>query len=511
MQLDQAKEKGQRYSWKRLLAPQRLRASHTSHEVGDRRNAFQQDQHRILLSASFRRLQDKTQVFPLERSDFVRTRLTHSLEVASLARSLGHMAGHLLCERGLAPELEFADVQAMGDLLYCAGLVHDIGNPPFGHYGETSIREAFRDHMQRLQYRQRPLTAWLSSAQQADFLHFEGNAEALRVLSKLHFVVDEHGMNLTLPLLASLIKYPVPSSRVDPEHPAVMYHKAGWFQAEEDLVARIHEATGLGLGQRHPLTWLLEAADDISYGTADIEDGYKKNFFSYEDLLQDLAEFEPKWSHDGLALSAPSILASKQAARYAEELAQLKNIWQKAQDLKQTEAVGAFVTPGLYAIQNWLIALQSRLIREVAELFVQQEGAIMTGEWATPLLAQCPSGAVLEALSQIAAKRIFRSRPIVQIEISAHTVISGILEQLLPAAVTWEEEAPSSLEPRLMSLVSENFRAQYRYAARGQDEAQRLYLRLLLVTDYVSGMTDSYAFSLFQQLKGIRSPKLFSN
>ena len=485
-----------RYRWDQLLAPTRIRSRHASAEdlprpgerPGDRRNAFEQDYHRIVLAASFRRLQDKTQVFPLERSDFVRTRLTHSLEVSSLARSLGQIMAHEVRKRGLDATLDGEVANEISDLLLCAGLVHDIGNPPFGHYGETTIRDWFARQLPLLHYRGRALTELLTPAMQADLLYFEGNAEALRVLSKLHFLVDEHGMNLTLSLLGCLIKYPVPSTEIDPEAADVRRHKLGWFQAENELVARIAEATGVR-DARHPLTWLLEAADDISYRTADIEDAFKKGCFTYGEFRDAL-----------LSAHALERATEGQRARYHAQIALLDGLLVEGRE----RALGR---PELYAIQNWVVRLQSELLRSVAGAFCDHYDAIMAGTHPRELFDGIPSEPMLRALGEIAYDFVFSSRPIVQMEIAANTIIGGLLDKFVPAALYWQTEVPqTSLEPRLMAIVSDNFRASYERHAAGRDEVWQLYLRLLLITDYISGMTDSYALNLFQQLNGINPP-----
>ena len=172
---------------------------------------FEKDYHRIIGSASFRRLQDKTQVFPLDKSDYIRTRLTHSLEVSSFARSLGQNVG----EKIIREKKDYSFTTQMKEdicaILQCAGLLHDIGNPPFGHFGETVIQDWFKEHLPLISYNGKPLTEILLPQMQNDFYNFEGNTQALRVVSKLHFLVDENGMNLTKALLGTIIKYPLSS------------------------------------------------------------------------------------------------------------------------------------------------------------------------------------------------------------------------------------------------------------------------------------------------------------
>lgn len=195
-------------NWQTLLCDDRIR-SYKKQSSTDLRTEFEKDYHRIIGSASFRRLQDKTQVFPLDRSDFIRTRLTHSLEVSSLAKSLGQNISEsirtVIQDRDFTPEHK----AAVCDILQCAGLIHDIGNPPFGHFGETAIQDWFKKNLERLSFKERRLADILNLQMIQDFCHFEGNTQAFRVVTRLHFLVDKHGMNLTKALLGTIIKYPV--------------------------------------------------------------------------------------------------------------------------------------------------------------------------------------------------------------------------------------------------------------------------------------------------------------
>ena len=473
-----------RFNWTKLLSHERSRPSHHPQDL-DTRNVFEQDYHRIIMSASFRRLQDKTQVFPLDRSDFIRTRLTHSLEVSSLARSLGQNIAHEIYFRSLDPSTTPSVVTEICDLLLAAGLLHDIGNPPFGHYGETTIRDWFGKHLSLIEFQGQPLDRLLGEQMQADFLHFEGNAQALRLLTKLHFLVDEHGMNLTLPVLATLIKYPRRSTELDPASPDISRRKMGYFLAEEELFARISEVTGTG-SRRHPLTYVLEAADDISYRTADIEDAYKKHHFTFGQL--EYALLNSKRMQDATA--------SEQAI-YLRQVGLLAELRDEARSR-------GLDRPELYAIQNWVIRVQSQLMTAAAGSFCDHYEAIMEGDYEGDILHEPDGGLMIDTLGDIAVEQVFRSRTIVQMEISAHTIISSLLDKFIPACIYWDTDVEqSSLEPRLMSLVSDNYKQAYFNYSKDADPVTKLYLRLLLITDYICGMTDSYAKDLYEQMNGL--------
>ncbi|WP_321016422.1 dGTP triphosphohydrolase, partial [Hungatella effluvii] len=235
--------------WSTLLCEDRIRSLVKRPTGTDLRTEFEKDYHRIIGSASFRRLQDKTQVFPLDRSDFIRTRLTHSLEVSSFAKSLGQNISAsirtVIKDESFLPE----HALAMCDILQCAGLIHDIGNPPFGHFGETAIQDWFKRRLPDLRFQRsgeeaRPLDEVLNRQMVEDFYHFEGNTQALRVVTKLHFLVDEHGMNLTKALLASIIKYPGSSLEVDKHSGNIKTKKMGYFYADREAFDDIQASCG---------------------------------------------------------------------------------------------------------------------------------------------------------------------------------------------------------------------------------------------------------------------------
>ncbi|MBF2482408.1 dNTP triphosphohydrolase, partial [Listeria seeligeri] len=269
--------------WTTLLngrTPDRERTPNTY----DLRNVFENDYQRIILSASFRRLQDKTQVFPLEKNDFIRTRLTHSLEVSTIAKSMGTMVGTQIVRDKIDPLFTVENIRELSDLLASAGLLHDIGNPPFGHFGETAIRQWFAKELPLLTLDKISINTILEEQMCGDFLNFEGNAQVLRVVTKLHQLFENsYGMNLTSATLNSFIKYPVSSLQIDKSH--IKSKKMGYFYAEKDIFKKITEQTGT-FDNRHPVTFLLEAADDISYLIADLEDAVKKGIVSIDTVIE---------------------------------------------------------------------------------------------------------------------------------------------------------------------------------------------------------------------------------
>lgn len=515
-------------SWKRLLQPLRFPLQQTA-PVGEAKltsKPFETDFQRIILSASFRRLQDKTQVFPLDKSDFVRTRLTHSLETASFAKTISQLTFNKLradtCKTPLPAGLELPDtteIAIIENILLSAGLLHDIGNPPFGHYGETTIRSWFKNNLARLQYRQKSLTHWLNQQMQQDFYNFEGNAQALRLLTKLHFLDDNSGMHLTYPLLHCLIKYPVNSLNIENRTTDVAHgdnsvahssgniarHKLGYFYAEKAIFHELSLTLGtalsgdiapsagnseqlsytypITLGEtacRHPLSFLLEACDDIAYRTADIEDALRKNKLNYFTLLAHITQ------------------AAAVHPELASDAADLNNFYNLARKR-------GYVETELYAVQNWLMQAQNRLLQDLAASFCENYCAIMQGNCTSPLAAGRYSGYLLDLLGEIAYRYVFTSKDIVTLEVACDTVINSLLDLFIPACINYGQESADNqpVYERLMRLVSKNYAQSYHLQSADKSPEEQLYLRLLLITDYICGMTDNYARDLYQQLKGI--------
>jgi len=468
--------------WEELLSAKRCRGGQTrgrNAKSSDLRSEFEKDYHRIIGSASFRRLQDKTQVFPLDKSDFIRTRLTHSLEVSSFAKSLGQNIGENILVYKKDSEFTPQMKEDICNILQCAGLIHDIGNPPFGHFGEDVIREWFERKLPLMTYHGKPMEQVMSRQMVEDLYHFEGNAQAFRLVTKLHFLVDERGMNLTYALLSTIVKYPVPSTGIDLDSGDIKTRKMGYYLADEKMFREIERETGTN-GCRHPLTFILEAADDIAYLTADIEDAFKKSFVSYDELVRELD------------------------CDYEENLRSGMDVASMLRQQYEHAKKGQVPNTQLYAVQNWIAGLQSALIFGVTDSFLLHYEEIMAGEFRKDLFQGTTAEWVVEALRRIAHKYAFSSRQILQNEVSAWTILNFLLDRFVPAALYYDTEVPMNMmEKKLMNLVSENYKQTYHTYSKGKSSAEKLYLRLLLITDFVSGMTDSYAKDLYQKLNGM--------
>ena len=490
--------------WKELLCDDRIRSFKKTGPSNDLRTEFEKDYHRIIGSASFRRLQDKTQVFPLDQSDFVRTRLTHSMEVSSFCKSLGQNISKMILmeikDESFLPSYQ-ADVC---DILQCAGLLHDIGNPPFGHFGETVIRNWFQKNLSQIRYplclldsaappdSTKPLSELLTPQMQNDFYHFEGNTQALRVVTKLHYLVDEHGMNLTKGLLGTIIKYPVSSVEIDKKSENIRCHKMGYYYADTEIFSDVENALGLN-GCRHPLTFVLEAADDIAYLTADIEDAYKKKLISYDSLIRELEAQRPKPSEMCQAHLPDEKTDNDE---YENLLRSLRYRYDKGVERRVSD-------PGAYAIQNWIVTVQGKLIADATVSFRDHYDQIMAGTFQKELLDGTPGNAIRKALGNIAYQYAFQSESILKIEIAANRILSSLLDTYVPAILYADTtKGPDEIGGKIISLISDNYKAIYKIYSEGKSELEKLYLRLLLVTDDICGMTDSYAKRLYQEMNG---------
>lgn len=471
--------------WEQLLSAKRCRGQMKKEDnlrQKDLRSEFEKDYHRIIGSASFRRLQDKTQVFPLDKSDFIRTRLTHSLEVSSFAKSLGQNIGESILTYKKDPCFTAQMKEDIGNILQCAGLIHDIGNPPFGHFGEIAIREWFERNLPVMQYHGKPLTEILTPQMQQDLYKFEGNAQALRLVTKLHFLVDENGMDLTYGLLGTIIKYPVSSLECDRSQDDIKKKKPGYYYADREMFQKIQEETGTE-GKRHPLTFILEAADDIAYTTADIEDAYVKGFITYQDLNYELGQLEEKQKEQKIAF---------------QPLQKLNQLYVRGREM-------GLPCPEEYAIKNWIIKVQSFLIQCATSGFAEHYDEIMEGTYTKDLFYETEGEGLMRLLGDFAHRQVFTSQFIYGMEVYESVMLDYLMDRFVTAVLKYDDpkQNPGTIEKRLISFISNNYKNAYHVQAKGKEEAEKVYLRLLLATDTICGMTDSYAKRLYQEMKAI--------
>ena len=490
-----------RMNWNELMCAGRARDNGTRKSSGtDPRSEFEKDYQRIVSSAAFRRLQDKTQVFPLDKSDFIRTRLTHSLEVANFARSIGKMLGSRLIEEEKDPDFTEKTREDITAVLECAGLLHDIGNPPFGHFGEDTIRDWFKNNLCKIEYGDGTLADQLTKQQLEDFYNFEGNTQALRVVTKLHFMVDSNGMNLTSALLATIMKYPGSSLEIkydkkDPQRD-IARKKMGYFYADRDIYNMVSESCGT-YGRRHPLAFALEAADDIAYRTADIEDAVKKGLIDISTLAEEIKIAMDKARIEEFAGNVDN---SEQIKKTQWFLDKMMRYYDRAKE-------SGYNDPNLYAIQNVIVRIQGAMLTNAVDSFVNNYDSIMDGTYRKELLSGTDGQLMMDILGDVAYRYAFTTEPILKLEVAANTIFSFLLDKLVNAlkyydTPDWNSKS-SSVDKKMVGIISSSFVQNYKFFSQGCSEQEKLYLRLLLATDFVSCMTDSYAKRLYQELNGI--------
>ena len=443
--------------WEQLLSNKRLGQEKTPHREDDR-SEFQRDFDRLIFSAPFRRLQNKTQVFPLPGSIFVHNRLTHSLEVSSVGRSLGNDVSRLLLERH--PQLQKTHLTEMGSIVSAACLAHDLGNPPFGHSGERAIGSYFSegDGQKYKTYFCDETGDSLTPKQWQDLIHFEGNANAFRLLTH-HFIGRrEGGFVMTYSTLASIVKYPYASSQASKKG------KFGFFQSEQEDymkiarelgIKKVHTPNGGERFARYPLVYLVEAADDICYQIMDIEDAHKLKILTTEETQALLIAFFDK---------------------------------EKQKEIRERLATLDDVNERIVYLRSIVIGL---LENECVRVFVEHEEEILQGEFEGSLIdciSPIPNGAYKNCVETAIAK-IYHARMVVDIEIAGHKVITQLLDLMLDA-VTHTDRTYSKI---LINRVSSQY----------DIKAKTLYGRIMAVLDYISGMTDVFALDLYRKINGM--------
>ena len=477
-----------KFKWSDILNKKRIKEFKSIKRSYDGRDEFENDYDRILFSASFRRLQDKAQVFPLEKLDFVRTRLTHSLEVSSIGKSLGMLIGIQLMERNDITEekIDFQMVEEIANVLACAGLIHDLGNPPFGHFGEIAIREWFRDKLKEnndgsFNFKYDKYQFNLERQEALDILNFEGNAQGLRILTKLHFVIDRYGMNLTTGVLNSIIKYPISSIELGESKFGVK--KIGYFKAEESIFNEIIETTKVGKS-RNPLVYILEAADDIAYLLGDLEDAFNKKIISHDIFKDKYKEFIKEEGYEEKTLEESlSFYLSKNYTIAKEEY--------------------GYEDPGEYALKSFIIKLNRYFKDSVAEEFISSYKDIMNGEYEGSLIENSKAQKISMFLRKITKEYVYNNDKIVSNEIVGYKIIEFLLDTFVPVVLNKDVKPYKGYDGKLYSLISKNYRFVCEHSI-DQEKCSLEYCRLLLVTDFICGMTDSYAAYIYQELLGMK-------
>ena len=445
-------------NWEKLLSSKRWgNEDRFTGNQKEARSEFQRDYDRIIFSSPFRRLQNKTQVFPLPGSVFVHNRLTHSLEVASVGRSLGTIFYNRIKDSDSNIDETCPLLCEIGNIVASACLAHDLGNPAFGHSGESAISHYFNSGDGKVYEEQ------VTKAQWEDLIHFEGNANALRILTHPFAGKGTGGFALTYSTLAAIAKYPC-ASIAGHNKKNIYTKKYGFFQSEQSGFEKIAAEMDLIKVQespliykRHPLVYLVEAADDICYNIIDLEDAHRLKILSYKEVE---------------TLLLPLCNDGKMLSRLAE---------MEDDDAKITLMRAKSI---------------STLIWQCSNVFYQQQESILSGNFNKSLMDAIdePFLSVMKEIEQISIKKIYNYSSVVQIEVAGYQVMGGLLEEFIPAYLQNE----SKYHKKLVELIPKQFLTQ-------KDD---VYSKIQSVLDFVSGMTDIYAVELFRKIKGISFPSM---
>ncbi len=441
--------------WKQLISNKRFGQEHKHAERHDDRSEFKRDYDRLIFSSAFRRLQNKTQVFPLPGSIFVHNRLTHSLEVASVGMSIGNDISRRVIQK--RPELKDTLVEEIGTIVSAACLAHDLGNPPFGHSGEKAIQTFFSEGPGQ------KIKSMVSSEFWDDITHFEGNANAFRILTHRFKGRRQGGFVMTYSMLASIVKYPFASSL------AGNHGKFGFFASEADSYRKIADELGIFCKSapgkplkyaRHPLVYMVEAADDICYEIMDIEDSHKLKILSFAETEHLLLSF------------------------FDEEIQQ--KIRQRIIDEELTDENEKVVYMRASVI--------GKLENECVAAFLAHEEEILAGTFKGSLIDHISERQkkAYKECEKISYSKIYQSKPVLDIELSGYQIMATLMEVFIEAAVN-----PSRFySKQLLRRVSSQY----------DIENENLEERIMAVIDYISGMTDIYALDIYQKINGISLP-----
>jgi len=457
--------------WDKLLDVQYFRNKNIENQLEE----LKKDSSKIIFSSAFRRLQKKTQIYPLDSNDFVRTRLTHSIEVSTIAQIIGNKVEKKIIEMDELPEEKKGMIES---ILRTASLVHDIGNPPFGHYGEFVIHdfytkyfaEKFKNNVDFYGY------PW-SLEERHDFEKFEGNAQAFRLLKKLQYLRDENGLNLSFQTLATIIKYPRSSSEGWKKNKDSSYKKFGYFSSEKESFKKIFDSLGIKNKNnevvRYPLVYLLEAADDIAYTVADIEDGCKKGVLGLEIIKEKLFKY-----CDITSEKEREILKS----------------------LEVIEVDFEYPKPFEIAIQVTRKKLQDFMMDSVVDTFIEYYDEIMEGSYKGELLKNSKACWVEHAFREL-LEILISEKEVIKLEVAGDAIIRVLLKEFTDAVSSPNREIVGTKEQKLFRLISSNYRFLMK---KYPDTKNKLYNELHLVTDFVCGMTDTYALDLYQAITAVK-------
>jgi len=433
------------------------------------RSGFQRDFDRLVFSSAFRRLQNKTQVFPLPGTAFVHNRLTHSLEVASVGRSLGKMIGARISDsfKNNDEVFEFYRYE-LANVIGAACLAHDIGNPAFGHSGEKAISNYFIENAESTVDGQL-LRTFFSEKEWKDLTSFEGNANAVRILTHQFRGRFKGGFGLTYTTIASILKYPCESVAVDKK--TRHRKKYGFFQTEKVIATdimqelqMIEESREPVVYKRHPFVYLVEAADDICYSIVDMEDAHRLKILSKKEVEEAF-------------MGAIEKLDGESAGR----------TYSYYREIEDTSEAVAFLRARIINL----------LVNQSTEVFLDHRVEILNGSYDESLVDSIDkSSGALGLIQEISLEKIYQHDTVIQIEIAGYNVMSELLSLFVPALL---KQNPSHKEQKVLKL--------FPYQFTEFEETSSAYEKVLNALDFLSGMTDEYATEMYRKLKGIVIPR----
>lgn len=455
-------------NWQNCISDHRTGSSNSTKR--DQRSTYQRDYDRLIFSSAFRRLQGKTQVFPLPGNTFVHNRLTHSLETSAVGRSLGDNVGHYIASHhpDLPAETKEFYQYHLKTVIASACLAHDLGNPAFGHSGEAAISNYFEKYADTIIDGKR-LVDHVSAEEWQDLTQFEGNANAIRILSRQYAGKSKGGLRLTYTTLASLLKYPCASDEVDRSYKH--RKKYGFFRSDISTYEEIAQATNMLKDDgaehcyfRHPFVYLTEAADDICYLVIDLEDAHRIGIVDRAQVEQSLisivAEVTDADNADNILQYARSIADNNESVSYLRAM-----------------TIGA-------------------LVGRSTQVFIDNSEAILQGQYTSTIMDDIEDIAPsIKALKNLSVEKIYNHPPVVEIEIAGYNVMSELLQMYIPAVLA---DKPNTLQKKVISLLPNQF---------NMSQADTSYEKIMLILDHISAMTDGYATELYRKVKGIEISK----
>lgn len=467
--------------WNTLLNSERRKPkesdSSPQSKNSETRTEIERDYDRILFSTPVRRLADKTQVFPLDPNDSVRTRLTHSHEVSNLARSMGTTLAFV---EKIANGTSDAE-RNIPALLAAIGLAHDLGNPPFGHQGESAIQSWFRDNEVSV------LSELKDNQQKQDFLKFEGNAQGFRLVTRLQLLNDNYGLDLTYATLAAMMKYPTSSDRCDKSKAATKKH--GFFFSEQQIAEDVLRKTGLSVERRHPLAYVMEACDDIAYVVMDTEDTVKKGLASFSDVIAFLKHHSK---------------GDKIVERVVEDSVKKHDDYREsAPNLSPSELNDV-------SMQRFRVYAIKEMVTAAITAFISDKENFENGTETADLMKKSKGEKLRESLSKFGLTHGYTHKSVLKVEMQGYNVIRGLMDIFWAAIIDRKDNDDLASRRNhpftklVYSRISENYRRIFEDPSEDVKELPIRYRECLLLTDMISGMTDSFAINLFSELDSLK-------